>query len=296
MDALTRIGSLFENARSRVLIISAYVEATTLDSLLSVSPETVERAVFASWSVSDIVSGASDWRAWDVAKRHKVPMYACPRLHAKAYVVDDTAIVGSANATRPGLGGGAYSNLELLLQVAAESKEVVELIENVRDVSVLAPPFGADISTTESHDPSRQQDPSALVWMPRSDPEFFLRAMTGKVPHSPESIEDRQSLKLASGKYGRKEIRQSLREKTIFRVVRDEFECRMLPMRQTELRKLLSGRIARDLGRMLDKDLELLVRWLGRFGENTHQSPHIDGSPSVLGPGELLSTETEFEL
>ena len=116
-DSLSRVRRLFTGARHRVVVVSAFVGAEALDKILESVPEEVEQiAVFARWDTNDIASGATDWQAWDVASRHAVPFYACPGLHAKMYIADEKALVGSANATARGLGFGGISNLELLIQ------------------------------------------------------------------------------------------------------------------------------------------------------------------------------------
>ena len=293
-DSLTTICKLFARARERTLVISAYLGADTLDTLLSACPATVHRAVFANWTPENIASGASDWKAWDVARKHGVPMYDCPNLHAKVYVADGRAIVGSANATARGLQSGVRSNVELLIEVDAGMREVQDLIDTVQAACEVASPFGSDVRDKNVGDALSDDDSNLPVWAPSSDPDSFLRAMVGKKPHTPDTHQDREALGMKLRTYPAGAVRDILKNQTVFRLVNHVFESRLKPMRQSELRNLLVEKVGREFIRMSDDRLILLVRWLGRFGENSHMSPFKIGEPATLAPGQFLASETEF--
>lgn len=293
-DSLTKICQLFMRARERALVISAYLGAKTLDTLLSACPTTVHRSVFANWTHENISSGASDWNAWDVARKHGVPMYDCPNLHAKVYVADGRAIVGSANATARGLQSGVRSNLELLIEVDAGMREVQDLINTVQAVSEVASPFGSDVSNKSVGDASSDEDSNLPVWAPSSDPDGFLHAMLGKTRHTPDTKKDREALGMKRRAYSDSAVRDILKNQTVFRLVNHVFESRIKPMRQSELRNLLAEKVAGEFIRVSDERLILLARWLGRFGENSHLSPLKSGESVTLAPGRFLSSEREF--
>ena len=293
-DSLTKICQLFTHARERTLVISAYLGAETLHSLLCACPATVHRAVFANWTHENIASGASDWKAWDVARNHGVPMYDCPNLHAKVYVADGRAIVGSANATARGLQSGVPSNLELLIEVDADTREVQDLINVVQAVSEVASPFGSDVLINNEGDDSSNEVPNLPVWAPSSDPEIFLHAVLGDTPHTRDTHKDREALGMKRRAYSHSAVRDILKSQTVFRLVNHEFESRLKPMRQSELRDLLVEKVTPKFLRMSDDRLILLARWLGRFGENSHLSPFKTGEPATLAPGQFLASEREF--
>ena len=294
-DSLTKICQLFANARERTLVISAYLGAETLDTLLSACPTTVHRAVFANWTHENIASGASDWEAWDVARNHGVAMYDCPNLHAKVYVADKRAIVGSANATARGLQSGvSYSNLELLIDVDACTREVKDLVNAVQALSEVASPFGSDVSNKNAGDPSLDEVPNLPVWAPSSDPKVFLHAMRGDTPHTGDTHKDREALGMKRRTYSDSAVREILKNQTVFRLVSHEFESRLKPMRQSVLRDLLAKKVTPKFSRMSNDRLTLLAQWLGRFGENSHLSPFKTGEPATLAPGRFLASEGEF--
>lgn len=285
IDSLDRIRSLFRSAQERVLVISAFLSADILQTLLTETPGDVERMIFANWSAEDIASGASDWQAWDVAREFGAQMFACPALHAKIFVADGCAIVGSANATKSGLSGYPAGNLELLVEVDAELDDVADVIKMVQDASKPALPLGPDLKFVAD------DSVTARVWSPESDPETFLRAMKGEIEHNDETEKDRKALGLSNDRLGRSEIKNALRDRTAFRVVRHSFENRLVPMNQQQLRVLFQATYATDQDQLSDKDVNLLARWLGQFGENTHLTPSgKDGF--LLAPGELLHSET----
>ena len=296
-DSLTKICQLFRHARERTLVISAYLGAETLDSLLSACPAKVHRAVFANWTHENIASGASDWKAWDIARDHGVPMFNCPNLHAKVYVADGRAIVGSANATARGLQSGVTSNVELLIEVDAHTKEVQGLINLVQAVSEVASPFGSDVSINNEGDDSSDEVPNLPVWVPSSDPDTFQRAVRrrGDTSQMRDTHKDREALGMTRRAYSDIAVRNILKSQTVFRIVNHEFESRLKPMGQSELRDQLADKVSPEFLRMSDDRLILLVRWLGRFGENSHLSPFKIGEPATLAPGQFLVSERDFD-
>ncbi len=284
-DSLSRIRRLFNGARNRVVVVSAFVGAKALDELLKAIPEGVEHvAVYVRWDTNDITSGATDWRAWDVASHHAVPFYACPGLHAKMYIADENALVGSANATTPGLGLGGISNLELLIPANADHEDVADVLATVEKRSSIAVPIGADAAEGVG------EHLEVPYWLPQIAPELFLDALAGKIPHTEETRATCKALELQEGERSIGKIRLALGQKTAFRVVRQVFSGRLLSMKEEELQRLLSERIDSGFADLSKESIELIVRWLGRFGENTHLSPHEEGSGLVLSPGRVLTS------
>ena len=287
-DSLSRIRELFDGARDRVIVVSAFIGAEALDELLKSVPEDVkEIAVYARWSTNDIASGATDWQAWDVASRHAVPFYACPGLHAKMYIADEKALVGSANATAPGLGLGGKSNLELLIPANAGHEDVAGVLAAVEERSSIAAPIGADAADCVG------ECSTFPFWLPQVPPELFMDALNGRIPHTDETLAASDALELQEGESSISKIRLALGQKTAFRFVRQVFNGRPLPMNEEELQKLFSERIDSRFADLPNESFALLVRWLGQFGVNTHLAPPTDGSGLVLVPGGILTSFQE---
>jgi len=290
---LRQIQALFARAKKRVIIISAFVGSEALESLLQAAAQAPERKVYVRWDRHDIASGASDWRSWDVARRHKAPMFRCPGLHAKAYISDSEALIGSANATTPGLSGPPNGNLELLVPTGADTAQVEAVVRRVQETSFLAPPIGGDIVRHEPRPSGHGEDSETAhpVWLPRSAPDLFLKAMTGNAPHDKESAQDKEALRLAESVSGRDEIRKAVFDATVFRVVRFAFEDRVLPMNISELRTVLANQVSPAIQQLSKESMGRLCQWLGEFGENTVMTPTTDPSLAQLVPGKLLGSK-----
>lgn len=286
-DSLSRICALFQRARTRVVIVSAFLGEAALDRLLRAVPEEVEvLGVYARWSLEDVASGATDWRAWDVAMRHNVTLYECPRLHVKMYIADDRALVGSANATRRGLGLDKGGNLELLVEIDAHEPMVDGVLTEVVESAAEARPFGADAVATGRVSNAG----SALgIWLPAARPEVFERAFRGQVSHSAETKATLDGLRLVeSDDFAT--LRKALANTTSFRAVRLAFEGRLVPMYLDEILELLATRVDPGLPEVPPAQVSLLVRWLGYFGSNTHLGTGPDGVSLALYPGERLTS------
>lgn len=292
---ISRVRNLFAVADDRVCIISAYVGSSAVAELLGATKASVRPAVYTRWALNDLASGASDWRVWDVTAEHDVPLFACPRLHVKLYVADDRALIGSANATRQGLGLGPNPNLEVLHEVDANAPAILEAIEIVRQESTLASPVGPDVIEGQVEGAANERGAGVPIWLPRSDPDSFLRATAGLTADDDQTRRDRERIGVHRGtRSARNEIRKALRDMTAFRVVRVEFETRMTQMGASELRALMERRVTPDLSTVADSDIHLLARWLGHFGENTTMEPSAPGSEPRLTPGMMLGSEGEF--
>ena len=288
MDSLSRLSALFQQARKRVVIVSAFLSQAALDQLLRTVPDVVEEIkVYARWSAEDIASRATDWQAWDVAKRHNVTLYECPRLHAKMYIADNRALVGSANATSRGLGLGGNGNLELLVEVSTDDPMVSVALNEVVGSSVEARPFGADTVAPDASKRAASAAPS--VWLPRVRPDIFDEAFRGRTPHSATTRETLNGLRLTESD-SLAALRKAVTNTTSFRAVRHAFEGRLLPMYMDEILELLETRVDPRLRHVSLDEISLLVQWLGYFGSNTHLGTSQDSKSLALYPGERLTS------
>ena len=286
-DPLSRICALFQQARTRVLVVSAFLGKAALDRLLQAVPDEVETSgVYARWSLEDVASGATDWRAWDVAIRHNVTLYECPRLHVKLYIADNRALVGSANATGRGLGLGGSGNLELLVEVDADEPMVSAVLAEIVGSSAEARPFGADAVTTGR---ARETGSVPDIWLPDVRPDVFEEAFRGRSSHSAKTRDTLDGLRLMESD-GFAALRKALRNTTCFRAVWHAFEGRLVPMYMDEILELLATRVDPTIHEVSRAKISLLVRWLGHFGSSTHLGTGPDGMSLALYPGERLTS------
>lgn len=113
-----------------------------MKKLLDSAPHGVNKTVYVRWRMQDLLCRATDPEIFDVAKNHQARLLYHPGLHAKAYITDSDALVGSANATGPGLGMTSRSNLELLVPADASSPWIdglLSILENEARVAIQVP-------------------------------------------------------------------------------------------------------------------------------------------------------------
>ena len=284
MDCLSRVCALFRGARKNAIVASAYLGANTLERILDSMPQTVQVSVFTRWGTEDIVSGATDWRAWDVAMARSARLYACPRLHAKIYIADENALVGSANATASGLGVGDRGNLELLVPVKANQVDVARVLDLVAKESTEAVPIGFDAA---------YEDPigdDIAIWLPEIDPDSFVEIVQGRRPHTPQSRKMCAALRVLERQEDDTLLRKAVRETTLFRIVGHEFDSRPTPMTVDNLRDLLVDKVDAGFDRVSTDRLAPLVHWLGRYGTNAHAVTAPGDAVPTLYPGGRLAS------
>jgi len=211
---------LIECAREvnrQVRLISPFVKVDTLTRVLRAIPAGVPVEVCTRWRPDEIAAGVSDLAVWDVCNdAENVSLRLCDRLHAKAYVFDDFALIGSANLTATALGWRRRPNIELLEGVPAISDSVVQLLAVVDLEAVPAtqtlhdlmqelvadlPPFNAEECGEEDSLPYGDSS----IWLPTlRDPGLLFQAYVGDfddmtTASAEESRRDLRALSLPAG-------------------------------------------------------------------------------------------------
>lgn len=97
------------------LLISAYVTKAGIEWLSQCHiPDGVQVSIVARWSASDLLSGASDFEAYWLARQKGWSFRVLSDLHAKSCLIDDGLVfLGSANITGRGLSLVPGGNREL---------------------------------------------------------------------------------------------------------------------------------------------------------------------------------------
>lgn len=108
------------NSMTRAYVASAYVKEASFMSLLStLDPKVSEKKIFVRWQADDLLAGSSDLSIYELSIRNGWQLFINQSLHAKCYLFDDSAILGSANLTRNGMSGlPPYGNDELCTEVS----------------------------------------------------------------------------------------------------------------------------------------------------------------------------------
>lgn len=125
------------SAHKHAVLIAPFVKRATIERVMAVVPPTAKMDVFTRWRLDEIAAGVSDLDVWEaVCQRPHTGMYLCNHLHAKCYVFDDVALVGSANLTARALQWHGAPNLELVVRVVPTLPEVEDLLHTLGRLAV----------------------------------------------------------------------------------------------------------------------------------------------------------------
>jgi len=287
------VGNLLSSARERVIIVSAFVRSETLKSLLAFVNSGVKVEIYARWRISDIVAGASDVAVWDVAKRAGADFRVYDVLHAKIYIADENALVGSANATDTGLGrlGDNRSNLEILLKCSAESPEVMKVLDDLRKKSVV--PCRFDDELIKQAQQSAPLAPSNADgednWTPRALPEQVLFvSQTGKFTDNQEAFQDCCDLEIGTG-IDEERLGEVVSTRRIFEEIRDILSAGYqdsVPDNKGCDILINSFYVNPDSA---SKKWDIIKKWIDELSEDMYVSSARDGSQEVRAGQRLVS-------
>ena len=135
-----KLEELYAGAKTRAVIIAPFIKLPLFEAVVSAIPRSVEDVVCVTrWSATEVAAGVSDPEVLEAAENDgRVTVRLCHSLHAKIYIADDRALVGSANLTRKAVGKSTESNIEILVQEPADHPEVSEAAHSALSESVLA--------------------------------------------------------------------------------------------------------------------------------------------------------------
>ncbi len=278
--SLARIADLFRTARRRVIIISAFMSAEALRQLLQASPS-VQRTVYVRWRMQDIVSRATDAGIYEVAKDSAASLKFHQRLHAKAYISDDCALVGSANATFPGLGISRQNNIELLTETTTRNADITQLLAILESESADAAQIPVNIQEglTDSLRASMLEDTEGQVWIPSAKYDDVQNLVFHGVWNDAASA-DCIALGISFGS-SRKYINEAANESMIFLKLADHMRYTTVGVDKAGLVNFLSG--ADILGRMpTDSELGKLVDWIRICAKDMTVVDHTTSNPKIL--------------
>jgi hypothetical protein len=128
------VKALFAQAES-ALVIAPFITKTGLLPLIEVMAPGARLDVVTRWDPREIRAGVSDPMIIDAVEATGGIIRLLPRLHAKVYLAGDVALVGSSNATGPGLGFSTSVNVEILVDVPATTGSVRRLRDAVEAVA-----------------------------------------------------------------------------------------------------------------------------------------------------------------
>lgn len=197
------------------------MRSETLTPLLDSIHSEVKVEIYARWRISDIVAGASDVAVLDVAKQKGADFRVHDALHAKIYIADESALVGSANVTEAGLGrlGGNHSNLEILLRCPTNCSEVQSVINDLRAKSLPPCRFDDELIRRMQHIASPMLN-NMDNWIPASSPKDVLGISQKGDMANDDIISDCYALGIGAGT-SEKRLREIVKMRRIFAVLHD---------------------------------------------------------------------------
>jgi len=270
---------LVDDAQDEVVIVAPFIKAPVFAKLVAAIPSAVPMIECVTrWSIADVAAGVTDPEIIEmVASDERLAIHLCHMLHAKIFICDGRALIGSANITARATGRVVPANIEILVEVPASHPMVVETMEIIRSCRMPATPElalsirqQAGALLANSTFPRRLLGEAECDWTPITrSPERLFPIYTGQSHDYPNAvlsgvIEDLTALDVQLG-LDLQGFRAAVRE-----------HLHLIP----EVEALLDrGTItAPDLERMLKKRLhfsddqarnaaENLASWLGYFDD-----------------------------
>lgn len=194
-----KLVTLFQEATHRIVIVCPFIKVRVLQTLLNVTAQKVD--VYTRWLPKDVAAGVSDLAVLDVLAKHDAGnVFLLRELHAKVFSSGETALVGSVNLTMPGTGLGGTSNVELLIKVPSDTRDIVDLLELVRRRSTRASKAiqesianaAALMSLGEERfRESAEDEDSRGYWLPRcTEPRRLFQVYQGNTRLLDSTVED----------------------------------------------------------------------------------------------------------
>lgn len=136
-EILNAIYSELSSAQKSVQMISAFCKLDALKNLeFHINPCVLEKKNLVRFRLSDLISGATDFKILDYCLNNGWKVFIRFDLHAKTYIVDNSrGIIGSANMTASGLELKNYGNYEMASFVKIEEDDIHK-IENLFENSI----------------------------------------------------------------------------------------------------------------------------------------------------------------
>lgn len=136
-EILNAIYSELSSAQKSVQMISAFCKLDALKNLeFHINPCVLEKKILVRFRLSDLISGATDFKILEYCLSNGWKVFIRFDLHAKTYIVDNSrGIIGSANMTASGLELKNYGNYEMASFVKVE-KDDIHKIESLFENSI----------------------------------------------------------------------------------------------------------------------------------------------------------------
>ena len=290
-DLFPRVREHLLHATKSVVIVSAYIRSNTLKNLLCGINSNVSITIYARWQIKDLISGASDVMVPNVAQDYNASFLIYPHLHAKIYVADELALVGSANATARGLGSIGSHNLEVLVKHSAQDPDIKLLLDTLLNKAIVPPLLREnDIAELVDMFDTNRSFLDILAgsqiehWLPQSSPDDVLEYINGGQIPSAKVLHDCIAMNLTQGYDSISTIKQIVHDHPVFAIIREHIHDTKQPLNRFDLIEILYLITNRDKI-MIQDNVDLLANWLDKYDDNIYMV-HIPGKRKyTLNPG-----------
>jgi hypothetical protein len=127
------------HAKNRLTLTAPFIKRKALERLLGGLGAAVELTIVTRWSADEIIAGVTDLSVLDfVRDRGHATLLLHPRLHAKVLLVDDLAVVGSANVTDVAFGFSERPNAEAVTVLRTAPNILFQFLSQLERESVVA--------------------------------------------------------------------------------------------------------------------------------------------------------------
>jgi hypothetical protein len=127
-----RVWEASGQAQNRAFVASAFCRSEAfLKHLANVNADGVDKKILTRWQARDLLCGASDLELFSAATSMGWKLYLNQDLHAKAFLFDQKAIVGSANLTHRGFLGAPPNGNHELAATLTDSNELGAWFESI---------------------------------------------------------------------------------------------------------------------------------------------------------------------
>jgi hypothetical protein len=139
-EAFRRVRDAISIATGIISLCTAYLRSEALLALTAKCKEGQRCRILARWQMVDLLSGASDLGAYELAQKQGWEFYVRLNFHGKCYSVPpETIVVGSANATLAGFDLRTEANIEVCT-VVTTTPENMSLVDRLFEDSVRITP------------------------------------------------------------------------------------------------------------------------------------------------------------
>lgn len=124
-----RLLDLCRGAMQSVLVVAPFIKDHVLARVCDVlAPTVTSFTCVTRWFPEEVAAGVSDLEIFDrLAARPGSRLLLHPHLHAKLYRADRRCLIGSANLTGRALGWASPPNIELLVELDADTADLAAL-------------------------------------------------------------------------------------------------------------------------------------------------------------------------